>query len=67
MLRRGGSNPLGRTRVKAIYVLVDMAQIGVPISRRPSPPERESDTTMRPGGGAVERPASRERRPRLWA
>ena len=60
MLRRGGSNPLGRTRVKAIYVLVDMAQIGVPISRRPSPPERESDTTMRPGGGAVERPASRE-------
>ena len=55
-----GSNPARPTRVKAIYVLVDMAQTGVPVSRRLSPPERESDMLPRPGGGAVERPASRK-------
>ena len=55
-----GSNPARPTRVKAIYVLVDMAQTGVPVSRRLSPPERESDMLLRPDGGAAERPASRE-------
>ena len=55
-----GSNPARPTRVKAIHVLVDMAQTGVPVSRRLSPPERESGTLLRPDGGAVERLASRE-------
>lgn len=55
-----GSNPARPTRVKAIYVLVDMAQTGVPVSRRLSPPEWEFDMLLRPDGGAAERPASRE-------
>lgn len=59
-LSSAGSNPTRPTRVKAIYVLVDMAQTGVPVSRRLSPPERESGMLLRPDGGAVERPASRE-------
>lgn len=63
MHESAGSNPARPTRVKAIHILVDMAQTGVPVSRRLSPPERESDMLLRPDGGAVERPASRERRP----
>lgn len=55
-----GSNPARPTGVKAIHVLVDMAQTGVPVSRRPSPPEWESGMSLRPDGGAVECPASRE-------